>query len=68
MYAEGFFCAWSDFWHETCIYIVVAVEADAENEKGGPTYSARLSAVVQRSLPVASRQIVDRLLGLYIKE
>ena len=40
----------------------VEVEADAENKKGGPTHSARLSAVVQRSLPVASRLSADGLL------
>ena len=43
----------------------VAVEADAENKKGGPTHSARLSAVVQRSLPVANRYRADGLLDFY---
>ena len=41
----------------------VAVEADAKNKKGGPTHSAWLSAVVQPSLPVASRHRADGLLG-----
>ena len=43
-------------------YIVVAVEADAKNKKGGPTHSARLSAIVQHSLPVASWHRADGLL------
>ena len=41
------------------------VEADAANKKGGATNPYSVLGDCSRSLPVASRQLADGLLGYY---